>query len=73
MHRVIAPGVRIEQTRRQLAWLRQEGLVDRVTLPQAGRTRAWFPTATACSSLASGPSCVGTGRLGPCPIRPQCG
>ncbi|WP_276205328.1 replication-relaxation family protein [Streptomyces prasinopilosus] len=43
MHWVIAPGVRIEQTRRRLAWLRQEGLVDCVTLPQAGRTRA--PTA----------------------------
>jgi len=45
MHRVIAPEVRIEQTRRRLARLRMEGLVDRITLPQAGRTRAWFPTA----------------------------
>ncbi|MEU9158103.1 replication-relaxation family protein [Streptomyces sp. NPDC048417] len=45
MHRVIAPGVRIEQTRRRLARLRAEGLVDRITLPQAGRTRVWFPTA----------------------------
>jgi hypothetical protein len=44
MHRVIAPSVRIEQTRRRLARLRSEGLVDRITLPQAGRTRAWFPT-----------------------------
>ncbi|MFJ9590390.1 replication-relaxation family protein [Streptomyces acidicola] len=44
MHRVIAPGVRIEQTRRRLARLRTEGLVDRITLPQAGRTRVWFPT-----------------------------
>ncbi|MGW0836581.1 replication-relaxation family protein [Streptomyces prunicolor] len=44
MHRVIAPEVRIEQTRRRLARLRVEGLVDRITLPQAGRTRAWFPT-----------------------------
>lgn len=44
MHRVIAPGVRIEQTRRRLAKLRDEGLIDRITLPQAGRTRGWFPT-----------------------------
>lgn len=44
MYRVIAPSVRIEQTRRRLARLRSEGLVDRITLPQAGRTRAWFPT-----------------------------
>ncbi|MFI9830788.1 replication-relaxation family protein [Streptomyces sp. NPDC051913] len=45
MHRLIAPGVRIERTRRRLAKLRQEGLVDRITLPQAGRTRVWFATA----------------------------
>ncbi|MGW4562229.1 replication-relaxation family protein [Streptomyces sp. NPDC004561] len=44
MHRVIAPRVRIEQTRRRLAKLRSEGLVDRITLPQAGRTRVWFVT-----------------------------
>ncbi|MFI2206128.1 replication-relaxation family protein [Streptomyces sp. NPDC020192] len=43
MHQVIAPSVRIEQARR-LARLRAEGLVDRITLPQAGRTRVWFPT-----------------------------
>jgi hypothetical protein len=45
MHLVLAPGVRIEQTRRRLAKLRTEGLVDRITLPQAGRTRVWFSTA----------------------------
>ncbi|MFI8537500.1 replication-relaxation family protein [Streptomyces aquilus] len=44
MHLMTAPGVRIEQTRRRLLKLREEGLVDRVTLPQAGRTRAWFVT-----------------------------
>ncbi|MFE5923584.1 replication-relaxation family protein [Streptomyces sp. NPDC056468] len=44
MHLLIAPGVRIEQTRRRLVKLRGEGLVDRVTLPQAGRTRVWFAT-----------------------------
>ncbi|MEU8718368.1 replication-relaxation family protein [Streptomyces sp. NPDC048663] len=45
MHRVIAPEVRTEQTRRRLARLRVEGLVDRITLPQARRSRVWFPTA----------------------------
>ena len=44
MHWVIAPGVQIEQTRRRLARLREEGVVDRVTLPQAGRRRVWLPT-----------------------------
>ncbi|SNX88180.1 protein involved in plasmid replication-relaxation [Streptomyces sp. TLI_55] len=44
MHLMIAPGARVEQTRRRLAKLRDEGLIDRVTLPQAGRTRAWFVT-----------------------------
>lgn len=44
MHRVIAPGVRIEQTRRRMAKPRDEGLVDRITLPRAGRLRVWFPT-----------------------------
>ncbi|MGK3945112.1 replication-relaxation family protein [Streptomyces caeruleatus] len=44
MHWVVAPGARIEQTRRRLARLREEGLIDRITLPQAGRRRVWFPT-----------------------------
>ncbi|MER6233366.1 replication-relaxation family protein [Streptomyces sp. NPDC001663] len=44
MHLVIAPGVRAEQTRRRLAKLRDEGLVDRITLPRAGRSRVWFAT-----------------------------
>lgn len=44
MHRVIAPGVRVEQTRRRMAKLRDEGLIDRITLPRAGRLRVWFPT-----------------------------
>ncbi|MFC9288056.1 hypothetical protein [Streptomyces sp. NPDC057052] len=44
MHLILSPTVRIEQTRRRLAELRAEGLVDRITLPQAGRTRMWFPT-----------------------------
>ncbi|MER5597985.1 replication-relaxation family protein [Streptomyces sp. NPDC002265] len=44
LHRVIAPRVRIEQTRRRLVKLREEALVQWVTLPQAGRRRAWFAT-----------------------------
>ncbi|WP_331739495.1 replication-relaxation family protein (plasmid) [Streptomyces sp. NBC_00015] len=44
LHLITAPGVRIEQTRRRLAKLRADGLVDRITLPQAGRTRVWFAT-----------------------------
>ncbi|WP_348638501.1 hypothetical protein [Streptomyces sp. HYC2] len=36
--------MRIEQTRRRLAKLRAEGLVDRITMPQRGRLRVWFPT-----------------------------
>ncbi|MGX1541864.1 replication-relaxation family protein [Streptomyces adustus] len=44
LHQVIAPWVRIEQTRRRLVKLWKEGLVQRVTLPQAGRQRAWFAT-----------------------------
>ncbi|MFE6553719.1 replication-relaxation family protein [Streptomyces sp. NPDC057746] len=39
-----APKKRIEQTRRRLVKLHAEGLIDRVTLPQAGRTRVWFVT-----------------------------
>lgn len=42
VHLLVAPGVRIEQTRRRLAKLRAEGLVDRLTAPRAGRTRVWF-------------------------------
>ncbi|PWJ07765.1 hypothetical protein DKG34_10050 [Streptomyces sp. NWU49] len=44
MHLILSPEVRIEQTRRRLAKLREEGLVDRITLPRAGRTRVWRPT-----------------------------
>ncbi|MFF4904052.1 replication-relaxation family protein [Streptomyces sp. NPDC001260] len=44
MHRLIAPDVRMEQTRRRLAKLRDEGLIDRITLPRSGRLRVWFPT-----------------------------
>jgi hypothetical protein len=44
LHLLLAPDVRIEQTRRRLAKLRGEGLVERITLPQAGRLRVWFPT-----------------------------
>ncbi|WP_234436335.1 replication-relaxation family protein [Streptomyces sp. NRRL S-813] len=43
-HLILNPEVRIEQTRRRLAKLRAEGLVDRIILPQRGRLRVWFPT-----------------------------
>ncbi|MFK0174278.1 replication-relaxation family protein [Streptomyces sp. NPDC090306] len=59
LHRVIAPGVRIEQTRRRLARLRTGGLVDRITLPQAGRTRVWFPTAYAAQLVGEWPEMRG--------------
>ncbi|MER5200045.1 hypothetical protein ACWD3J_41865 [Streptomyces sp. NPDC002755] len=45
MHLLITPQVQIEQTRPRLAKLRTEGLVKRITLPQAGRSRLWFATA----------------------------
>ncbi|MEU9737429.1 replication-relaxation family protein [Streptomyces sp. NPDC048002] len=45
VHVLVAPGVRIEQTRRRLVKLRAEGLIERITLPQAGRMRVWYPTA----------------------------
>ncbi|MFC9118159.1 replication-relaxation family protein [Streptomyces sp. NPDC057092] len=44
MHLILSPEVRIEQTRRRLGKLRDEGLIDRVTLPQAGRMRVWYAT-----------------------------
>ncbi|MFF0001047.1 replication-relaxation family protein [Streptomyces avermitilis] len=60
MHRMIAPSVRIEQTRRRLANLRAEGLVDRITLPQAGRrTRVWFPTAYGVQLVSEWPEMRG--------------
>ncbi|MER7572973.1 replication-relaxation family protein [Streptomyces sp. NPDC126514] len=59
MHRLIAPGVRIEQTRRRMAKLRSEGLVDRITLPQAGRLRAWFPTSYGAQIAAEWPELRG--------------
>ncbi|AIS02393.1 hypothetical protein [Streptomyces glaucescens] len=45
IHRVIAPEVRIEQTRWRLAKLRAEGAGRPDHPAQAGRTRVWFPTA----------------------------
>ncbi|MFG2323552.1 replication-relaxation family protein [Streptomyces sp. NPDC048568] len=44
MHVLITPRMRIKQTRRQLPKPRKKRPVDRVTLPQAGRTRCWFLT-----------------------------
>ncbi|MFF9100034.1 replication-relaxation family protein [Streptomyces rubrogriseus] len=44
LHLILSPNVQIEQIRRRLVKLRGEGLIDRVTLPQAGRTRVWYST-----------------------------
>ncbi|MEV5899937.1 replication-relaxation family protein [Streptomyces sp. NPDC052127] len=59
MHLLTAPQVRIEQTRRRLAKLRAEGLVDRITLPQAGRSRVWFATAYGVQVAAEWPELRG--------------
>ncbi|MER6160816.1 hypothetical protein ABT147_35700 [Streptomyces sp. NPDC001868] len=59
MRRVIAPSVRIEQTRRRLARLSVEGLVDRITLPQAGRTRVRFPTSYGVQLVSEWPEMRG--------------
>lgn len=40
-NRVVATGL---LSGRRLARLREEGLLERMTLPQAGRRRVWFPT-----------------------------
>ncbi|MFF4733478.1 replication-relaxation family protein [Streptomyces mirabilis] len=74
MHRVIAPSVRIKQTRRRLARLRAEGLIDRITLPQAGRTRVWFPTPYGVQLASEWPEMRGhRPPPGPCPTRRPCG
>ncbi|MEU0413620.1 replication-relaxation family protein [Streptomyces griseorubiginosus] len=70
MHWVIAPGVRIEQTRRRLARLREEGLIDRITLPQAGRRRVWFPTAYGARVACEWPELRGRSPPGRRPTRP---
>lgn len=73
MHRVIAPEVRIEQTRRRLARLRVEGLVDRIPLPQAGGARVWFPTSYGVQLACEWPEMRGHRPPGPPPVRPPCG
>ncbi|KAA0927007.1 replication-relaxation family protein [Streptomyces apricus] len=55
LHLLTAPRVRIEQTRRRLMKLREEGLVDRITLAQAGRTRVWFATGYGARIAATWP------------------
>ncbi|MGW0877183.1 replication-relaxation family protein [Streptomyces sp. NPDC002740] len=70
MRLIIARRVRIEQTRRRLAKLRTEGLVDRITLPQAGRARVWFATGFGVRVVAEWPELRGRRppRLVPDPI-----
>ncbi|MDQ1035372.1 hypothetical protein QFZ75_001788 [Streptomyces sp. V3I8] len=59
VHLLTAPGVRIEQTRRRLAKLRGEGLVDRITLAQAGRMQVWFATGYGARIAATWPELRG--------------
>ncbi|MEV7780905.1 replication-relaxation family protein [Kitasatospora sp. NPDC088351] len=48
-----------EQMRRRLRRLKDEGLVEDVVLPQAGRPRAWFPTGHAARIAATFPELEG--------------
>ncbi|MFE5141330.1 replication-relaxation family protein [Streptomyces fagopyri] len=64
VHLVISPGVRIDQTRRRLAKLRAGGLIDRITLAQARRTRVWFPTVHGARIAFAWPELRGAGRRG---------
>ncbi|MDG9695405.1 replication-relaxation family protein [Streptomyces sp. DH17] len=73
MHRVITPEVRIEQSRRRLARLRTEGLVDRIICRRPDGGGCGSPPRTACGSPASGLRCAGVGSPGLCSIRPRCG
>nr|WP_282190409.1 hypothetical protein [Streptomyces sp. RLB1-33] len=73
MHRVIAPEVRIEQTRRRLARLRADGLVDRITCRRPDEPECGSPPRTACNSPLTGPRCAASGRRRRCPIRPPHG
>ncbi|MGX4694725.1 hypothetical protein [Streptomyces sp. JNUCC 63] len=73
MHLILNPQVRIEQTRRRPAKLRTEGLVDRITLPQAGGPGCGFPPGTGCRSRASGRSCGGGDRQERCRTGPRRG
>ncbi|PWJ02965.1 hypothetical protein DKG34_35805 [Streptomyces sp. NWU49] len=59
MHLILSPDVRIEQTRRRLMKLRDEGLIDRITLPQAGRMRVWHATEYGAQVAAGWPELRG--------------
>ncbi len=61
-HQITAPGPRIEQTRRRSAKLGAEGLIDRITLSRAGRTRVCF-AGYGVQVGRSGRSCAVSGRL----------
>lgn len=54
IHLVVAPGMRIEQTRRRLAKLRDEGLVDRITCRRPAGRGCGLPPSTARRLLRSG-------------------
>ncbi|MFE0452464.1 replication-relaxation family protein [Streptomyces sp. NPDC058914] len=73
MHLILSPDVRIEQTRRQLMNLRGEGLIGRVTLLQAGRTRVWHVTQYGAQVASECPSCEAGGPRGVRTTRLRCG
>ncbi|MFE7445458.1 replication-relaxation family protein [Streptomyces chartreusis] len=73
MHRAIAPGVRIEQTRRRLARLRAEGLVGRIA-PSAGRADPGVvPDLVRCAARLRVARDARAPALQDRPIRPPCG
>ncbi|MFJ5928045.1 replication-relaxation family protein [Kitasatospora sp. NPDC092948] len=53
------PDAGIEQMRRRLRRLHEEGLVDSVVLPQAGKLQAWFLTERAVKIAATFPELEG--------------
>ncbi|REH18405.1 MULTISPECIES: hypothetical protein [unclassified Streptomyces] len=74
MHLPLSPDVQIEQIRRRLVKLRGEGLIDRVTLPQAGRTRVWYSTRYGAQvRFRVGPSSAAAGPRGARTIAPRHG
>ncbi|MFE7213158.1 hypothetical protein ACFY0A_18490 [Streptomyces sp. NPDC001698] len=61
-HLILNPKVRIERTRRRLAKLRVEGLVDRITLPILGGCGCGSPPKTACRSPRARRNAAATGH-----------
>ena len=60
LKRLLAPTKSGEATRRRLAALREQNLIDHITLPQPGRTRIWFLTDYGRQICADWPELRGT-------------